>query len=149
MRDTLLVIHILAAATWFGGSMTAGFLASRMRAIGHEAGSGFMAGFEKMGRLYYPPSAVVILATGIWLVIDNDAYNFEDSFVVIGVVSVILGAFLGIRIFGPLAQQARAAHEAQDETALDRTYRRFAGFGVLDIAILAFAVISMVTKLGV
>jgi hypothetical protein len=148
MRNTLLIIHIMAAATWIGASTTFLFATSRMRSRGHESAASFMSVFEAMGRMYFPPAAVIMLITGVWLVIDSSVYAFEDPFVVIGTVAVIAGAFLGIRIFGPITQQIQQAHGAQDESTLSRAYKRFMGFGLLDITILAFAVVSMVTKLG-
>jgi uncharacterized membrane protein len=148
MHETLLIIHILAAATWIGGSLSVTFLNRRLRAISHEAGSGFMASFEKMGRMYFPPAAVVLLVSGILLVVDSDVYAFEDPFVVIGVAIIVAGALLGSMVFGPLAQRAQAAHAENDNAAVDRVYRRFGRFGVLDVALLAFAVVVMVTKLG-
>lgn len=149
MRDTLLIIHILAAGTWIGGSATASFLTGRMRGAGHGAGAAFMRAFEQMGRLFYPPAAVVLLITGVLLVVDSSVYEFEHAFVIIGIASVIAGAVLGTKVFGPIAKRAVKAHEAADDAEIAIVYRRFAGFGALDLAILAFAVIVMVTKLGV
>ncbi len=147
MQETLLIIHILAAATWVGGSAAVTFLNGPLRARGHEAGSAFMAAFEKMGRLYFPPTAVIILVTGILLVLDSSVYGFEDPFVTVGFAVVVAGAVLGSMVFGPIARQARAAHDEGDDAAVASAYRRFARFGVLDIALLVFAFVAMVTKL--
>ncbi len=149
MRSTLLVIHILAAAAWIGASATFLFATPKFRKAGHESGSSLMSVYQSMGRMYYPPAAVLILATGFWLVIDSSAYDFEEPFVAVGIVAVAAGAFLGIRIFGPLAGRIQGAHSSQDEAALHAGYRRFMGFGILDVAILACAVVAMVTKLGI
>lgn len=107
-----------------------------------------MATYGQMGRLYFPPAAIVILITGLLLVLDSNFYTFEDPFVVIGIAAVVAGAVLGTKIFSPIANRARTAHDAGDETAADQAHARFGRFGLLDIAILAFAVIAMVTKLG-
>jgi len=148
MRSTLLVIHILAAGAWIGASATFLFATPKLRKAGHESGASLMSVYQSMGRMYYPPAAVLILVTGFWLVIDSSVYGFEDSFVAVGIVAVVAGAFLGIRIFGPLASRIQGAHTSRDETALNAGYRRFMRFGVLDVAILAFAVVAMVTKLA-
>ncbi len=105
--------------------------------------------FGKMGKLYFPPAAIVILVTGILMVVDSDVWEFEDSFVVIGIVAVIAGAFLGIKVFDPIAQSAISAHTEADKGAVRRAYRRFSRYGLLDIAILVFAIYAMVVKLGV
>lgn len=148
MRDTLLIIHILAAATWIGGSASVFFLNGKLRRSGHGAGTAFMQGFEKMGRMYFPPAAGIVLLTGILLVIDSSLYQFEHAFVVIGIAMFIVGLVLGTRVFDPLAKRAQAAHAAGDEAAVDGAYQRFAQVGALELAALAFTVVAMVTKLG-
>ena len=148
MRDTLLIIHILAAGTWIGGSMAVTYLNRRLRAKGHETGAAFMKAFEQMGRTFYPPAAIVVLITGILLVVDSDVYAFEDAFVVIGIATVIAGAVLGTRVFSPIARRAIAAHEDGDDGAAAGAYRRFSSFALLDLAILVFAVVAMVAKFG-
>ncbi len=149
MRDTLLIIHILAAATWIGGSVAVAFLNGRMRAKGNKVGAGFMSGFEQMGRLYYPPAVVVLLVTGILLVLDSSVYEFKSGFVIVGVASVVVGILLGTKVFDPIAKRAVQAHNDEDESAVARAYRQFAAFGALDLTLLTFAVFAMVTKLGV
>ena len=149
MRDVLLIIHILAGATWIGGSMTARFMGGELRRAGHDAGSGFAAAFQKMRKVYYPPAAIVILLTGILLVLDSEVHGFDDVFVALGIAVVLAGAFLGIRVFDPIVERAQEAHADGDDVALDRIYRRFNAFGTLDIALLAFAVVVMVLKPGI
>jgi uncharacterized membrane protein len=148
MHDTLLIIHILAAGTWIGGSLTVMFLNGRVRTAGHASASGFMAAFEQMGRLYYPPTAIVLVVTGALLVIDNDHHSFNDAFVLIGIAIVIAGALLGSLVFDPIAKQARQAHDEGNEAEIAKIYRRFTNYGVLDIALLVFAVAVMVVEWG-
>ena len=97
--------------------------------------------------MYFPPAAIVILVTGILLVLETD-WAFEDSFVVIGIAAVIAGALLGAKVFDPIAKAAVAAHTEADKAAVRKAYHRFSRFGLLDIAILVFAIVAMVTKLG-
>lgn len=148
MRDALLIIHILAAGAWIGASATITFLNGRMRTAGHAAGSAFMAGYEKMGRLYFPAAAVVVLLSGILLVIDSDFYEFEHAFVVIGIAVFLISAVLGAKAFNPVAERIRAAHDEGDEGALATGYSRFRRLGALDLSLLVITVYAMVTKLG-
>ena len=132
--------------------MAVAYLSGPMRKKGSDVGAGFMSGFEQMGRSYYPPTVVpadVLLVTGILLVLDSSVYEFQNGFVIVGIASVIVGILLGTKVFAPLAKSAVRAHNDADATAVARTYRRFRAFGVLDLAILVFAVFAMVTKLGV
>lgn len=149
MRDTLLIIHVLAAGTWIGGSATVLFLSRRMGSSGAETGRSFMAGFEKMGRMYFPPAAIVLLLTGILMVTDSNVFEFKHAFVIIGIAVVIIGAVLGARVFDPLAKRAQQAHADGDEGALASVYARFRAMGALDLLLLVIAVMAMVTKFGV
>ncbi len=148
MRDALLIIHIIAAGAWIGASATVTFLNGRMRQAGHEAGAAFMEGYSKMGRMFFPAAGVVVLLSGILLVVDSSLYDFENAFVAIGIAVFIIGAFLGARVFEPIAAGIRSAHQARDEKALSAGYAKFRRMGALDLALLVFAVYAMVTKLG-
>jgi uncharacterized membrane protein len=147
MRDVLLIVHILAAATWLGAGVTVGFLTPRLRRAGDEVAGTFMAAYEKMGLLVFNPAGVLVLVTGVVLVIDG-SWTFEDPFVVIGVAVVIIGAVLGARIFTPLSREAQAAHASGDVARLDRIYARFRTLGMIDVALVALAIVVMVLRLG-
>ena len=149
MRDTYLILHILAAGTWIGASVSASFLGGTLG--GRSAGRfvTFMEGFGDMGKRIFPPAGGLVLITGILLVIDSDFYEFSDAFVGIGIAAVIIGIILGTAVFDPLAKKAVEAGESMDDATHRALRQRFLRFGVLDMAVLAIAVIVMVTKLGV
>ena len=94
------------------------------------------------------PAAVVILITGFWMVIRDSLYEFEQTFVAIGILMVIVGAVLGMRVFGPGGREAADLHEAGDVSAAAKTHKRLAMFGAIDTALLIFTIWAMVTRLG-
>ena len=147
MRNTLLFIHILSAATWFGTSIAVYVLTPRMRAAGNAVAGPFMGVYEKASSILFGPATVLLLITGIWLVIET-AYDWENAFVGIGFAAVIAGGALGGVVFAPTVRKLKAAHEAGDEGALSALYSRYMMYGLLDLAIVAFAIFSMVWKLG-
>ena len=147
MRDTLLIVHILAAATWLGAGVTVGFLTPRLRRAGDDVARSFMSAYERMGLLVFNPAGILVLLSGVLLVIDGP-WEFENAFVVIGFIVVITGAVFGARIFTPLSRQAQAAHADGDTAALDRIYARFRSFGAIDVFLIVLAIVVMVLKLG-
>ena len=147
MRDALLIVHILAAATWLGAGVTVGFLTPRLRRTGNESAGAFMAVYERMGLLVFNPAGILVLLTGVFLVIDGP-WEFESAFVVIGVLVVIIGAVFGARVFTPLSRDAQAAHAAGDVARLDRIYSRFRTFGAIDVSLIVLAIVVMVLKVG-
>ena len=94
MRDTLLIVHILAAATWLGAGVTVGFLTPRLRRAGDDVARSFMSAYERMGLLVFNPAGILVLLSGVLLVIDGP-WEFENAFVVIGFIVVITGAVFG------------------------------------------------------
>jgi hypothetical protein len=100
MGDVLLIVHILAAATWLGAGITVGFLTPRLRGAGNETAGAFMAAYERMGLVVFNPAGILVLLSGVVLVIDGP-WEFENAFVVIGSAVVVIGAVLGARVFTP------------------------------------------------
>jgi uncharacterized membrane protein len=144
----MLFLHILGAATWFGASLTIFIVVPRMRAAGHKAAGPFMGVYEKTSNMIYAPAAVLLLVTGVWLVIDSSFWDWDQAFVSIGFAAVIAGVALGVLVFAPAVRKLRAAHEASDDAALPALYSRFMAFAALDLAIVTFAIIAMVWKMG-
>jgi hypothetical protein len=71
------------------------------------------------------PVGILVLGTGVGMVLSSEgAYRFEDLFVVIGVVVVIVGAVLGPAVFTPT------------------------GFKAADTVLVLFAMLVMVLRLG-
>ena len=148
MRDLLLVIHILAVAAWIGGGLALGFLAPRLSARGSETARNLYATYESMGKIYFNIAGVTVLLSGILLVLDG-VYEFEDTFVIVGIVIVVIGALIGAFGFGPTAQKIVAAYDADDASAVASLTRRFSIIGVVDSLVLVVAVVAMVYKWGV
>jgi hypothetical protein len=102
----------------------------------------------KLSSRLYMPAAILILATGIWMVLLEDAYGFGTLFVTIGFVMIVIGALLGIFVFDRGSQQAASAIEAGDQSAVKSATGRIAAFGVLDTVLLLFTITAMVLRLG-
>lgn len=103
---------------------------------------------EFVGARIFNPAGIVVLAFGIWMVLDLDVYEFSQAWIIIGIGGLAASALLGALYFGPQSKTLVAEYEAGDETAGDARLARVANMAVLDNAILFFVVWAMVAKPG-
>jgi hypothetical protein len=99
------------------------------------------------GRLYMPVG-IVVAATGIWMILIRETFDFSSVFVGIGFAVVIIGALLGKFVFEPGSERAAAAIESGDQTAIRSAASRIATFGAIDTLLVLLAITVMVLKLG-
>lgn len=148
MYTTLLVIHILAASAWFGTNVVQIAVNPKVRSVPPEIGSWWLRRTVAFGTRIYSPAAGVLLVTGVLLVLDSAVYEFSTTFVTIGFTMVLIGAGLGILVFGPRGEAAAAAIEAGDEAEAKRITGTLAGFGALDTVLLVVTIVAMTFKWG-
>ena len=151
MRDTLLIIHILAAGAWIGANTVQFFVNPRIgdqgaviAAYWHRTVVGFM-------RFLYMPASLIVLITGVLLVtaVDETDFAMSDAFVSMGFVAVIVGAALGMAFFAPQGRKAAAAYDAGDTRGAAAIEKKIAIGGLIDTAIIIVTVVAMVSKWGV
>jgi uncharacterized membrane protein len=146
--ELLLFVHIVAVGSWLGAGVTRFVVTPAMQKIGGSPAAAWMRQTVRLGTTVSTPAAVVLLITGFWMVLRDSLYEFEQTFVVIGTLMVILGAVLGMRIFGPGGREAADLHEAGETAAADKVHQRLARFGAIDTLLLVFTIWAMVTRLG-
>lgn len=148
LRDILLVIHIAAAGTWLGANIIQAVVPSMASRQSAEVAAGWYRVAARLSARLYMPVAILILATGIWMVLDSDVYEFADVFVTIGFAMILVGALLGKFVFEPGSNRAAAAVESADQTAIRSASGRIAAFGTLDTLLFLFTMTAMVLRLG-
>jgi hypothetical protein len=149
MQTFLLFVHVLGAATWFGSSFAATVMSARYRTVDGPAASTFHRAIADLGMRAQTPAAVVLLITGIFLVLgSNGAYAFESVFVVIGFLTIVVGAVLGSRFFGPLSTRSAELHEAGKAGEAGVLQTRLGKIAMFDLALLAFTIAAMVWRWG-
>lgn len=149
MRDGLLIVHILGVATWFGANMVQMFVTPRMSKAGDAAAADWQRTVVAMGKMLYTAAAVVVLVTGFGLVgTSNDLFSYSDTFVIIGIVMVVIGAVLGMAFFGPQGEKAAAAYESGNSAGGTAIVRKTAWMGALDTGLMVVTVAAMVMKWG-
>jgi hypothetical protein len=148
LRDILLILHIAGAGAWLGANIVQALAPPLAARQGPAAQAGWYRIAAKLSSRLYMPAAILILITGIWMVLLNDAYGFGTLFVTIGFGMIIVGAILGILVFDRGSEQAATAIEGGDQGAIRSATGRLAGFGVLDTLLLLFTITAMVLRLG-
>jgi uncharacterized membrane protein len=146
LRDALLVIHIAGAGTWLGTNVVQAFIPPYAARSGNATLGWWYRTTAVMSSRLYIPAAILILVSGIFLVLQNDSYQFRSTFVVIGLGMIVVGAVLGMVIFAPSGEEAAAAAEADDESRLRRAAGRITRYGVVDTLLLLFTITVMVLR---
>lgn len=144
----MLVLHVAGAGTWLGANVVQAVappLAARQGEAGMASWYRITSGLSS--RLYMP-AAIMILVTGIFLVLESDAYGFDSLFVGIGMGMIVIGAALGMVVFGPGGHRTAEAIESGDAARARSAQARIAGFGILDTVLLLFTITVMVLRWG-
>lgn len=147
-RDILLVLHIAGAGVWLGANVVQAVTPPLAASQGPEVLAGWYRITARLSSRLYMPAGITILITGIFLVLESDAYGFDSLFVGIGMGMIVVGAVLGIVVFGPGGERAAQAIDSGDSGRARSETARLTGFGVLDTLLLLFTVIVMVLRWG-
>ena len=147
LRDALLILHIAGVGTWLGANVVQAFVPPLAARSGSETLGWWYRTSAVMSSRLYMPAAILILVTGIFLVLQNDSYGFGSTFVTIGFGMIVVGAVLGMVVFGPSGEAAADAAESGDEPGLIRSAGRIARYGLIDTLLLLFTITVMVLKL--
>lgn len=145
----LLFLHILAAMIWLGGLVALTVLSAlAVRSRDEAVVARFVSSLRVLGPLTLAPAMLAVLALGIGLVLQSDAWAFDQGWIVLA-----LSLFVAVVVVG-LAFQARAAIGAQraaaagDHAEAVRLLRRWAWGMRLILVLLVLTTWDMVVKPG-
>ncbi len=148
MEDTLLIIHILSAASWIGGSLLMGFIGPRMASAGGPAAGAWIGVALAAVTRFFTPVGLLTAASGISLVLVLDQWEWTHAFVWVG-----LGVFVAVLAIATgnnvrSMKAARAAGQAGDMAAAAAAGKRIVRGGAAIVVLLFAAEIAMVLRLG-
>jgi uncharacterized membrane protein len=147
VREVYLLLHILSAMVWMGGSVMTHMFAVRAGRSGDSAHTlGFAKDAAVAGRVL-TGAGVSAALWGILLVLEADAYEWEQTWIAIGIFGVLIGALLGARFFAPQIRKLIAQLESGAAEAA-ATLRRIQLVGRIELVVLAVVLWAMVTKPG-
>jgi uncharacterized membrane protein len=148
LYEGLLFVHIVTVSVWLGGSIMLAFVSGRIQRTGDAA---FRARFARAAGVVGPVigvSAILVLASGIWMVLDSDPIELSQLWVWLGLALFIVSAVVGAAYFAPASDRIVKALEAGQVQEADRRARTFNLVSRLDTLLLLVIVGLMVFKPG-
>ena len=149
LYDWLLLGHIVAAMVWVGGGVLVAALAVTAIRGGDPAAVARLVGsLRVLGPAVLAPATIAVLGFGIWLVLDSDAWAFDQ-----GWVQLAVGLFAAAFLIGA-AHQSRAALRAEraagagDDAEARRQLVRWTWGYALVVVLLVVVAWDMVFKPG-
>jgi uncharacterized membrane protein len=148
LGELLLIIHLLAAMMWVGGSVLALLLSTRMKDADPAHRLGFATAMKTVSQRIFMPAAILVLIFGTWLVADSDVYDFDQTWISIGFTVVVITAAMGPLFFRPTIAKALSAIEKGDGAAAASAMSRLGLGSRVAVALQFVAVWAMVVKPG-
>lgn len=145
MRNGLLVLHIIGAAGWIGGGLHGWFSYIQLARASETSGKALET-LAKTADRYFGPIAVLTLLTGIGLVWTQDAWSWNDTFVLVGI-----GVFVFSAAYQPLVgvkTEKRLLAAVESGEGVEGAIRASHGTFAVDVAVVLVALWAMVVKLG-
>ena len=151
MRATLLTFHILASCLWIGANAV-GLIVNRQlnpkaTTVASDPWYFALVGVKKY---LYPPLYVIILVTGVLLItaVDSTSFAFSDTFNIIGIAAVLIGAFLGMVYFEFQGRKIGQAFATGDMATAGVIKTRMTIGQLVDMGIVLLATVAMVGLWG-
>ena len=147
--DWLMFLHILAGMIWVGGALTVSLLAAQVLRSGDSAAiSQFIGNLRFIGPLVFAPAMAGVLAFGIWMVVDSNAWSFSQTWLVVALALVAAAVLVGAVFQSGAAVGAKRAAETGDNQRAGRLLRRWIWGMRLIFVILVIAAWDMSIKPG-
>jgi len=148
--NTLKFFHVLAAITWVGSSIYAQVLATKV--MGENDAEHLVRTAKDvadLGKRLITPAAIAVLVLGIWIVAVS-AWNFTDTWVLLGLLGIGLTIATGAGFIGPESERIAKLGEERTPTdpELQRRIRRIFTVSRIDLVVLILVVADMVFKPG-
>ena len=149
LYEWLLFLHIPAAMLWLGGTALVSVIVTLvLRNASRDDVARFVGNLRVAGPTVLAPATILLLAFGIWMLVDSDAWDFDQTWIGVG-----LGLYAAAFVFGAAFQSRaaigaeRAASAGDDEGAVRRLRSWSWGSRVI-LVLLLVATWDMVFKPG-
>jgi uncharacterized membrane protein len=150
LYEWLLLLHILGASVWLGGLVALLALATRVLRSGDRDGvARFVGSLRFVGPVALAPSAALVLIVGIWMVLDETAWEFGQTWIWLALVVFAAAFAVGAVFLSRAAIGAERAVAAGDDAQAALMLRHWSwGIGTI-VALLTVAMWDMVFKPGI
>jgi Predicted integral membrane protein (DUF2269) len=150
LYELLLFVHVMATVVWIG----AGFF-SLVLAIGYDRDSDesairrFLVDQERLALRLFVPSSLIVVLMGIALVIESDAWSFDQLWIVLGLIGYAATFATGLFYIKPASERIGAAMEREGgrlTPQLRTEIRKLMVKARVDQVVLAVVIFDMVAK---
>jgi uncharacterized membrane protein len=150
LYEFLLFVHIAATVVWVGAG-----LCSLVLAIGYDRDSDepairrFLADQERLATRLFIPASLTVVIFGIALVIESDAWSFDQLWIVLGLVGFAATFVTGLFMIKPASERIGAAMEREGgrlTPELRTDIRKLIVMARLDYVTLFLVIADMVIK---
>jgi uncharacterized membrane protein len=146
--ETLKLIHVLAAIVWLGGGIMTQVLSLRMKTAEPPHRLGFARDMVYAGQRVFLPAAAVSLVFGVWMVLDRDAFEFSQAWILIGLIGLATTATVAAAFIIPQTKKAVSLIESGNGPAAGVIIGKVTPFVRINLLILVVVAWAMVFKPG-
>jgi uncharacterized membrane protein len=150
--NTLKFVHVLAAITWLGSAVYAQVLATRVLREKDPVHLGVVAkDIGVAGKTLLMPASITVLVFGILLILYSPAWNFGQTWVLVGLGGIVLTIVTGAGFLGPESERLgklMAEGHSPAEPEIEQRIRKIVGISRIDLVVLIVVVADMVFKPG-
>ena len=140
------ILHVVAAAAWFGAGVLLNVLMGRLSA---QKQFDTVAGVTKNGSFierFFDVAAILTLTFGVIMVLISDSLSFGDPFISVGFLGIIITLGIGHAIIGPTIEKLREALETGNAEAAQTLGPKIGMYSMIDSLVLVFVIAVMVLK---
>jgi len=146
--DTLKLIHVLAGIVWLGGGIMTQVLALRMKTAEPPHRLGFARDMVYAGQRVFLPAAAVSLVFGVWMVLDAEAFEFSQAWILIGLIGLAITASVAAAFIIPQTKKAVSLIESGNGPTAGAIIGKVTRYVRINLLILAVVAWAMVFKPG-
>ena len=149
--EGLKLLHVLAAVVWVGGAAASQMFALRtLSASDPTRMAAFAKDAEWVGMRVFMPASLVVLAMGIWMVLDRPEIAFGDTWIILGLGGILFSALVGSLFLGPESGKIGKLIDAEgaDNPEVQRRLKRIFLISRIELAVLLLVVVDMVVRTG-
>ncbi len=151
MYELVVFLHVAAGVIWVGGGLYGQIIGTRMaNASDDVATAGFANQVEWSGLRLFTPASLVVLAAGIYMVIDNDAWAFSQTWIWLSLGIYAFSFVVGAGYLGPTSGKLAKVLETKgpSDPEYKSMLKRLLGVSRYDTAAMFVIVALMVFKPG-
>ena len=142
-------VHVLSAVVWVGGGIFVQVYITRLKRANETPRlMAFAAEVEAIANRLFIPASILVLLAGITMIWYTPAYAITDLWVILGLIGIANTIVIGAAFLGPEASRIAAAadREGPESAEVVRRTNRIFMISRIDLAVLVFVIVVMVTK---